>query len=190
VTCQSAGGRQTIPSVSHSSASPLSTPDSDSDAQPENERPSRTVRDDAAINPARRKPSSGVHKEAGSSAKPDQELPSEAPGPLPPDKEIRSVDAASPAPHVGASPARRVRASPGRRHVGASPGRHVGPSPGRRSGSRVWACAGCGVTAEGLGKGRLQECSGCRSVRYCGRTCQKADWPAHKPACKRLQPAQ
>ena len=26
-------------------------------------------------------------------------------------------------------------------------------------------------------------CGGCRKRTYCGRHCQKADWPAHKPDC-------
>ena len=30
-------------------------------------------------------------------------------------------------------------------------------------------------------------CSGCRAVRYCGPGCQKADWPAHRAACRELQ---
>ena len=34
-------------------------------------------------------------------------------------------------------------------------------------------------------RGKL--CSGCRVVRYCGPACQKADWPAHKAACRELQ---
>ena len=34
-------------------------------------------------------------------------------------------------------------------------------------------------------RGKL--CSGCRRVRYCGPGCQKADWPAHKAACRELQ---
>jgi hypothetical protein len=63
--------------------------------------------------------------------------------------------------------------------------RRVGPSPGRR----VWACAECGITANMLDSGKLRECSGCGTVRYCGKACQKAHWPAHKPACKRLQAA-
>jgi hypothetical protein len=63
--------------------------------------------------------------------------------------------------------------------------RRVGPSPGRR----VWACAECGVTAHMLDSGKFRECTGCGTVRYCGKACQKAHWPAHKPACKRLQPS-
>ena len=34
-------------------------------------------------------------------------------------------------------------------------------------------------------RGKL--CSGCRVVRYCGAACQKADWRAHKAACRELQ---
>ena len=37
--------------------------------------------------------------------------------------------------------------------------------------------------AQPLGK----RCGGCRLVRYCGVGCQKADWPAHKAACRELQ---
>ena len=33
-------------------------------------------------------------------------------------------------------------------------------------------------------RGKL--CSGCRRVRYCGPACQKADWRAHKAACREL----
>jgi hypothetical protein len=66
---------------------------------------------------------------------------------------------------------------------------HVGASPGRRAGGAVRACALCGRTAERLENGKLRECSGCRSVRYCGKDCQKADWPAHKATCKRLRAA-
>ena len=34
-------------------------------------------------------------------------------------------------------------------------------------------------------RGKL--CSGCRRVRYCGAACQKADWRAHRTACRELQ---
>jgi hypothetical protein len=30
----------------------------------------------------------------------------------------------------------------------------------------------------------FQKCSGCNSVYYCSKTCQKADWPHHKNICK------
>ena len=29
-------------------------------------------------------------------------------------------------------------------------------------------------------------CASCRSVHYCGRACQKADWPVHKALCKHV----
>lgn len=34
---------------------------------------------------------------------------------------------------------------------------------------------------------RGKRCSGCRTVRYCGVGCQKADWPTHKAACRELR---
>ena len=34
---------------------------------------------------------------------------------------------------------------------------------------------------------KLKKCTGCRSVQYCCRDCQRADWPAHKSTCRRLQ---
>ena len=34
---------------------------------------------------------------------------------------------------------------------------------------------------------RGKRCSGCHLLRYCGRACQAADWPAHKAACRELQ---
>lgn len=46
---------------------------------------------------------------------------------------------------------------------------------------------GCTVlpdTVNGVLKSRL--CSGCRTVRYCCAACQKADWKAHKMACKAI----
>jgi hypothetical protein len=91
--------------------------------------------------------------------------------------------------HRGSRPANPDREQP---PGGAGPkfpgrGSSVGASPGRRRAGRVWACAVCARTAEMLSSGKLMECTRCRSVRYCGKDCQKADWPAHKPTCKRLQ---
>ena len=34
---------------------------------------------------------------------------------------------------------------------------------------------------------RGQQCSGCQRARYCGAACQKADWPAHRTACRELR---
>ena len=45
----------------------------------------------------------------------------------------------------------------------------------------------CGKTvAGGPGTGL---CAGCRSVAYCSRECQAADWAAHKVCCKEMQNA-
>ncbi|KIK53304.1 hypothetical protein GYMLUDRAFT_207526 [Collybiopsis luxurians FD-317 M1] len=41
---------------------------------------------------------------------------------------------------------------------------------------RCWLC-------RGKGKPKLQECTGCKKVRYCGPVCQKKDWPVHKKKC-------
>ena len=32
-----------------------------------------------------------------------------------------------------------------------------------------------------------KQCTGCRTVRYCGTACQGADWPAHRRACRALK---
>ncbi len=44
------------------------------------------------------------------------------------------------------------------------------------------ACDVCGSAADTI-------CGACRSRRYCGRACQRADWRAHKPACGRVRRA-
>ena len=48
-----------------------------------------------------------------------------------------------------------------------------------------WACASCGNRDF-----KLQLCSGCMCARYCNYTCQKRDWPKHKPLCTILQKKQ
>ena len=42
------------------------------------------------------------------------------------------------------------------------------------------AYPGCGVY---LRNGSKKRCGRCRRVYYCGRTCQRAHWKAHKPSC-------
>ncbi|KAI0356592.1 hypothetical protein OH77DRAFT_1400962 [Trametes cingulata] len=36
---------------------------------------------------------------------------------------------------------------------------------------------------------QYKECSGCKKIVYCGRTCQKADWPSHKPGAYNKTPS-
>jgi hypothetical protein len=43
-------------------------------------------------------------------------------------------------------------------------------------------CAACGARAGQPGV-RLQVCSRCKGVRYCGPQCQRAHWQAHKAQC-------
>lgn len=40
------------------------------------------------------------------------------------------------------------------------------------------------LVCRGKGKPKLMTCKGCKKVRYCSATCQKKDWPRHKPKCK------
>jgi hypothetical protein len=68
-------------------------------------------------------------------------------------------------------------------------GSHVGRKRGCRAAQKVWACACCGTTAKALGGGKLQECTRCRAVRYCGKECQVKHWPVHKAPCKGMHAA-
>ena len=34
---------------------------------------------------------------------------------------------------------------------------------------------------------RLRYCTGCYAVRYCGKACQHAAWPAHRATCRNHQ---
>lgn len=45
------------------------------------------------------------------------------------------------------------------------------------------ACRGCGALRNGNGV-KLSVCNGCFSVWYCGRECQRKDWPGHKGSCQ------
>ncbi len=79
---------------------------------------------------------------------------------------------------------------PAGEQYGTSPtmGSCVGTKRGRRAARKVWACACCGKV-KALEGGKLRECTGCRSVRYCGRECQLKHWPVHKAPCKGLHAA-
>jgi hypothetical protein len=47
--------------------------------------------------------------------------------------------------------------------------------------------ASCQVCEKGKAEGlKLSFCISCRSVSYCSRECQKADWKTHKVICKKL----
>jgi hypothetical protein len=47
--------------------------------------------------------------------------------------------------------------------------------------------ASCQVCEKGKAEGiKLSFCNSCRSVSYCSRECQKADWKTHKVICKQL----
>jgi hypothetical protein len=47
--------------------------------------------------------------------------------------------------------------------------------------------ASCQVCEKGKAEGvKLSFCNSCRSVSYCSRECQKADWKMHKVICKKL----
>jgi len=48
------------------------------------------------------------------------------------------------------------------------------------------SCASCGKTTDSS-KVKLQLCSGCRSVAYCSVAHQQADWPHHKPHCRKAK---
>jgi hypothetical protein len=45
----------------------------------------------------------------------------------------------------------------------------------------MYTCAGC---KDGKSLEDLQACSRCHSALFCGSTCQRAAWPAHKLDCK------
>ncbi|KAK4544584.1 hypothetical protein LTR36_004156 [Oleoguttula mirabilis] len=48
------------------------------------------------------------------------------------------------------------------------------------------SCARCHTPAAHLDEG-LKQCTGCRSIQYCSRDCQRNDWPRHKDQCRQAQ---
>ena len=44
----------------------------------------------------------------------------------------------------------------------------------------VTICLACGKA------GAKSLCTGCRSVSFCGKACQKVAWPGHKKECRRI----
>lgn len=76
----------------------------------------------------------------------------------------------------------QVISSPGAK--AQSSGAKPGPAPSAAQPRR--ACAACGGRPPGPDT-KLQACSRCRAVVYCGVGCQKAHWPVHKGQCKQLK---
>ena len=48
-------------------------------------------------------------------------------------------------------------------------------------------CTNCGKLGK---KVACKKCGGCQKVYYCSAECQKSDWVAHKPNCKKFQLAE
>lgn len=51
------------------------------------------------------------------------------------------------------------------------------------------SCARCHRTQTQLAE-PMKRCTGCRSVLYCSRECQKLAWKTHKPSCRTTQPGE
>ena len=51
------------------------------------------------------------------------------------------------------------------------------------------SCARCHRTQDQLPE-PMKRCTGCRSVLYCSRDCQKLAWKTHKPSCRTVQPGE
>ena len=51
------------------------------------------------------------------------------------------------------------------------------------------ACANCGILGESVGV-KLNSCSRCKAVKYCGKACQLKHWKegGHKKICLTLTP--
>lgn len=54
--------------------------------------------------------------------------------------------------------------------------------PQQQSAAPHKQCAHCGTT-----EGKLLRCRGCRAVYFCSAGCQRANWAAHKAACREVQ---
>jgi hypothetical protein len=55
------------------------------------------------------------------------------------------------------------------------------------TGLQLCALGSCG--AREVHAAQFKKCAACKTVLYCGRACQVADWPAHKAACKAARKA-
>ena len=48
---------------------------------------------------------------------------------------------------------------------------------------RAGRCDACGAKG-GDGGVKLSTCRTCQGVSYCGKNCQRAAWPTHRPVCE------
>ena len=48
---------------------------------------------------------------------------------------------------------------------------------------RAGRCDACGAKG-GDGGVKLSTCRTCQGVSYCGKNCQRAAWPTHRPVCQ------
>jgi hypothetical protein len=58
------------------------------------------------------------------------------------------------------------------------------PTPAAASASMQSDHSSCRNCAKGGGESKLFNCGGCRSVKYCSKECQNANWKQHKVLCK------
>lgn len=88
----------------------------------------------------------------------------------------------------GANRAQLTKLNAGKAYDGGLiPGRclsSASPDPHTHNPRMVkYYCQACGNAD------KLQRCSGCKTVRYCGRVCQRRDWKCHKSACRFIKTA-
>jgi len=57
-------------------------------------------------------------------------------------------------------------------------------NPTKRNVHPTLACVACHIPAKF--RKQLKTCNGCKAVKYCGKTCQKRDWPSHKLVCMHM----
>ena len=57
-----------------------------------------------------------------------------------------------------------------------------GGTKGSSAETKSGVCGSCQQFKE-----KVMKCKGCKGIRYCSKTCQRADWPRHKAVCKQQQ---
>ena len=71
-----------------------------------------------------------------------------------------------------------------RDHPGGSVGEHIAAATAEAAVRGLRECALAGCAAKEVHVSQFKRCGACRTVAYCCREHQLADWPAHKAACK------